>query len=37
MFAFIRRWRERSQFVWTPTVDFSDRRVAAALMTFSWR
>lgn len=37
MFAFIRRWREQSRFVWAPSVDFRDGRVAGALMTFSWR
>ena len=35
MFSFLRRRRREQRFVWSPAVDFSNRRVAAALMTFS--
>ena len=34
MFRFF-RWRRQRRFVWSPAVDFSDRRVAVALMTFN--
>jgi hypothetical protein len=34
MFAFLRRRRAARRYVWTPAVDFSDRRIAATLMTF---
>jgi hypothetical protein len=35
MFAFFRRRRRARRYVWTPAVDFSDRRIAATLMLFS--
>jgi hypothetical protein len=35
MFAFFRRRRAARRYVWSPAVDFSDRRIAATLMTFS--
>jgi hypothetical protein len=37
MFAFFRRTlKPARRFVWSPSIDFSDRRVAATLMTFNW-
>jgi hypothetical protein len=36
MFAFFRR-RTARRYVWTPAIDFSDRRIAATLMTFGGR
>ncbi len=33
MLSFFRRRRAR-RFVWSPSVDFTNRRVAAALITF---
>lgn len=35
MMSIFRRRRRNAHFVWSPSVDFSNRRVAAALMTFS--
>jgi hypothetical protein len=36
MFAFFRRALQPvRRFVWSPSIDFSDRRVAATLMTFN--
>lgn len=35
MKSIFRRRRRASQYVWSPAVDFSNRRIAAALMTFS--
>jgi len=35
MFAFFRRRRAARRYVWSPAVDFSDRRIAATLMAFS--
>lgn len=35
MFAFFRRRRAR-RYVWAPSVEFSDRRIAAILMTFGY-
>ncbi len=34
MFAFFRRRRAARRYVWTPAIDFSDRRIAATLITF---
>ena len=34
MFAFFFRPRRQRRYVWTPAVDFSNRGVIAALMTF---
>ncbi len=35
MKSIFRRLRRPSHFVWSPAVDFSNRRIAATLMTFS--
>jgi len=35
MFAYLFRRRRPRSFVWSPAVDFSNARVAAALRTFS--
>jgi hypothetical protein len=37
MLALLRRLRAARRYVWTPAIDFSDRRIAATLMMFSRR
>jgi hypothetical protein len=35
MFRFLRRRSTARRYVWSPAIDFSDRRIAATLMAFS--